>query len=170
MYQVRVITVFTVFRLFWLSLCKIARSSIILLFPLINYIILFEIILIIYENINMQYFISCLSFWSKNATSILTKNILLLKEKKICCITTEYILNYWHLLFLIICLLYWSYLLYLCNCPLWYHDLINKYLNWIWFVVQLYKEQRNYNRTHVKTSNYIYMYNQKLIGQPDDVK
>ena len=45
LYQVRVITVFTVFRLltdfvclytyvFWLSLCKIARSSVILLLPL----------------------------------------------------------------------------------------------------------------------------------------
>jgi hypothetical protein len=47
MYQVRVITVFTVFRLltdfvclynyeFWLSLCKIVRSSIILLLPLFS--------------------------------------------------------------------------------------------------------------------------------------
>ena len=47
LYQVRVITVFTVFRLltdfvclynyeFWLSLCKIARSSVILLLPLFN--------------------------------------------------------------------------------------------------------------------------------------
>jgi hypothetical protein len=46
-YQVRVITVFTVFRLltdfvclytceFWLSLCKIPRSSVILLLPLFN--------------------------------------------------------------------------------------------------------------------------------------
>jgi hypothetical protein len=45
LYQVRVITVFTVFRLltdfvclynyeFWLSLCKIVRSSVILLLPL----------------------------------------------------------------------------------------------------------------------------------------
>ena len=45
LYQVRVVTVFTVFRLltdfvclyiyeFWLSLCKIARSSLILLLPL----------------------------------------------------------------------------------------------------------------------------------------
>ena len=45
--EVRVITVFTVFRLltdfvclntyeFWLSLCKIVRSSVILLLPLIN--------------------------------------------------------------------------------------------------------------------------------------
>jgi hypothetical protein len=45
LYQVRVITVFTVFRLltdfvclytyvFWLSLCKIIRSSVILLLPL----------------------------------------------------------------------------------------------------------------------------------------
>ena len=45
MYQVRVITVFTVFRLltdfvclynyaFWLSLCKIVRSSVLLLLPL----------------------------------------------------------------------------------------------------------------------------------------
>jgi hypothetical protein len=45
-YQVRVITVFTVFRLlidfvclytyeFWLSLCKIVRSSVILLLPLL---------------------------------------------------------------------------------------------------------------------------------------
>jgi hypothetical protein len=49
LYQVRVITVFTVFRLltyfvclynyeFWLSLCKIVRSSVILLLPLINYL------------------------------------------------------------------------------------------------------------------------------------
>ena len=47
LYQVRVITVFTVFRLltdfvclynyeFWLSLCKIVRSSVILSLPLIN--------------------------------------------------------------------------------------------------------------------------------------
>ena len=47
MYQVRVITVFTVFRLltdfvclynyeFWLSLCKIVRSSVILLLPLFS--------------------------------------------------------------------------------------------------------------------------------------
>jgi hypothetical protein len=46
-YQVRIITVFTVFRLltdfvflytyeFWLSLCKIARSSVILLLPLLS--------------------------------------------------------------------------------------------------------------------------------------
>ena len=47
LYQVRVITVFIVFRLltdfvclynneFWLSLCKIVRSSVILLLPLLN--------------------------------------------------------------------------------------------------------------------------------------
>ena len=47
-FQVRVITVFTVFRLltdivclynyeFWLSLCKIVRSSVILLLPLFNW-------------------------------------------------------------------------------------------------------------------------------------
>jgi hypothetical protein len=33
------------------------------------------------ENINMKYFISSLGFWSKNVTSILNKNILLLKKK-----------------------------------------------------------------------------------------
>ena len=49
LYQIRVITVFTVFRLltdfvclytyeFWLSLCKIARSSVILLLPLFSLI------------------------------------------------------------------------------------------------------------------------------------
>jgi hypothetical protein len=49
LYRVRVITVFTVFRLltdfvclynydFWLSLCKIVRSSVILLLPLCLYI------------------------------------------------------------------------------------------------------------------------------------
>ena len=30
----------------------------------------------------MKYFISSLGFWSKNVTSILNKNILLLKKKK----------------------------------------------------------------------------------------
>ena len=51
LYQVRVITVFTVFRLltdfvclytyeFWLSLCKIVRSSVILLLPLSTIIVL----------------------------------------------------------------------------------------------------------------------------------
>ena len=50
LYQVRVIMVFTVFRLltdfvclytyeFWLSLCKIARSSVILLLPLFTYVV-----------------------------------------------------------------------------------------------------------------------------------
>ena len=49
LYQVRVITVFTVFRLltdfvclytyeFWLSLCKIVRSSVILFLPLFRYL------------------------------------------------------------------------------------------------------------------------------------
>ena len=54
LYQVRVITVFTVFRLltdfvclhnyeFWLSLCKIVRSSVIWLLPLFStYIYLFQ--------------------------------------------------------------------------------------------------------------------------------
>ena len=52
LYQVSVITVFTVFRLltdfvclynyeFWLSLCKIVRSSIILLLPLLNALSMF---------------------------------------------------------------------------------------------------------------------------------
>ena len=33
----------------------------------------------------MKYFISSLGFWSKNVTSILNKNILLLKKKKFEC-------------------------------------------------------------------------------------
>jgi hypothetical protein len=63
LYQVRVITVFTVFRLltdfvclynyeFWLSLCKIVRSSVILLLPLLNRLWSMEIMMITSNMLN----------------------------------------------------------------------------------------------------------------------